>query len=102
MGSYFYSAYPQYDVGSSNLKVVATPPIGPGTDGAGFDPGLGLAFSSNGGEGTLSIIKEVNGKYTTVDTVSTERGARTRPQHRLLRSRRRSRNCREELRTNPA
>ncbi len=61
----------------STLKVVATPPIGPGTDGAGFDSGLGLAFSSNGGDGTLSIIKEVNGKYGTVDTVSTERGART-------------------------
>jgi YVTN family beta-propeller protein len=61
----------------ATLKVVATPPIGPGTDGAGFDAGLGLAFSSNGGDGTLSIIKEVNGKYGTVDTVSTERGART-------------------------
>jgi YVTN family beta-propeller protein len=60
-----------------SLKVVATAPIGPGTDGAGFDPGLGLAFSSNGGDGTLSIVKEVNGKYQTVDTVTTERGART-------------------------
>ena len=61
----------------ATLKVVATPPIGPGTDGAGFDPGLGLAFSSNGGDGTLSIVKQVNGKYETVDTVPTERGART-------------------------
>jgi len=59
------------------LKVVATPAIGPGPDGAGFDPGLGLAFSSNGGDGTLSIVKQVNGKYETVDTVATERGART-------------------------
>jgi YVTN family beta-propeller protein len=61
----------------ASFKVVATPEIGPGVDGAGFDPGLGLAFSSNGGDGTLSIVKEVNGKYTTVDTVTTERGART-------------------------
>src|SRR5271165_879784 len=61
----------------ATLKVVATPPIGSGTDGAGFDSGLGLAFSSNGGDGTLSIIKQVNGKYETVDTVPTERGART-------------------------
>ena len=60
-----------------SLKVVGTAPIGHGTDGAGFDPGLGLAFSSNGGDGTLSIVKEVNGKYETVDTVTTERGART-------------------------
>ena len=60
-----------------SFKVVGTTPIGPGADGAGFDPGLGLAFSSNGGDGTLSIVKEVGGKYTTVDNVPTERGART-------------------------
>ena len=59
------------------LKVVGTPTIGSGVDGAGFDPGLGLAFSSNGGDGTLSIVKEVGGKFETVDTVTTERGART-------------------------
>jgi YVTN family beta-propeller protein len=63
------------DIGT--LKVVATPPIGPGADGAGFDSGLGLAFSSNGGDGTLSIIKQVNGTYATVENVPTERGART-------------------------
>jgi YVTN family beta-propeller protein len=61
----------------TTLKVVATPPIGGGADGAGFDSGLGLAFSPNGLDGTLSIIKPVNGKYETVDTVTTERGART-------------------------
>ena len=61
----------------ATLKVIATPPIGPGTDGAGFDPGLGLAFSSNGGDGTLSVVKQVNGKYETVENVPTERGART-------------------------
>jgi YVTN family beta-propeller protein len=59
------------------LKVVGTAPIGPGADGSGFDPGLGLAFSSNGGDGTLSIIKQVNGKYQNVENVTTERGART-------------------------
>jgi YVTN family beta-propeller protein len=59
------------------LKVLATPAIGPGADGAGFDAGLGQAYSSNGGDGTLSIVKDVGGKYETVDTVSTEKGART-------------------------
>ncbi len=59
-----------------SLKVVATPAIGSGTDAAGYDPGAGLAFASNG-EGTLSIIKLVNGKYETVDTVPTSRSART-------------------------
>jgi DNA-binding beta-propeller fold protein YncE len=60
-----------------SLKVIGTAPIGAGPDGAGYDAGLGLAFSSNGQDGTLSIVKEVGGKYQTVDTVPTERGART-------------------------
>jgi DNA-binding beta-propeller fold protein YncE len=58
------------------FKVVAKPAIGNGPDGAGFDSGLGLAFSSNG-DGTLSIIKQAGASYDTVDTVKTERGART-------------------------
>jgi len=58
------------------LKVIATPAIGAGPDAAGFDPGVGLAFSSNG-EGTLTIVKNVGGKWDAVDTVPTERGART-------------------------
>jgi hypothetical protein len=59
------------------MKVIATPAIGAGTDGAGFDPGSGNAFSSNGGDGTMTVVKLVNGKYEAVDTVTTERGART-------------------------
>jgi DNA-binding beta-propeller fold protein YncE len=59
------------------FKVVATPAIGPGTDGGGFDPGPGLAFSANGGNGTLTIVKLVDGKYDAVENVPTERGART-------------------------
>jgi len=58
------------------MKVVATPAIGTGPDAAGFDPGTGLAFSSNG-DATLTIVKLVNGKYEAVDTVATVRGART-------------------------
>jgi hypothetical protein len=58
-------------------KVVATPAIGANPDAAGFDSTLGLAFSSNGGDGTVTIVKAVNGKYDAVDTVTTERGART-------------------------
>jgi len=59
------------------FKVIASPAIGAGTDGGGFDPGPGLAFSANGRDGTLSIVKLVDGKYDTVDTVTTEPGART-------------------------
>lgn len=57
-------------------KVIATVPIGQGTDGAGFDPGPKLAFSSNG-EGTLTVVGESGGKYDVVATVKTQRGART-------------------------
>lgn len=60
-----------------SFKVIATPAIGGGPDAAGFDPGTGLAFSSNGQDGTLTIVKKVSGKWQPVDTVQTERGART-------------------------
>jgi DNA-binding beta-propeller fold protein YncE len=60
------------------MKVVGTAVIGNGPDAAGYDPGTGLAFASCGaGDGSLSIVKNVGGKWQTVETVATERGART-------------------------
>ena len=61
----------------ATMKVIATPAVGAGTDGAGFDAASGHAYSSNGGDGTMTVVKLVNGKYEAVDTVTTERGART-------------------------
>jgi YVTN family beta-propeller protein len=62
---------------ASTGKVVTTLPIGGGVDAAGFDPELGLAFSSNG-EGTLTVIREDSpDKFTVVENVKTQRGART-------------------------
>jgi YVTN family beta-propeller protein len=59
-------------------KQLATVPIGAGTDGAGFDPDAGFAFSSNGGDGTLTIVQEISpGKFGVVETVETQRSART-------------------------
>jgi len=58
------------------MKVVASPATCNGPDAAGYDPGPGLAFSSCG-DGTTSVVKAVGGKYDTVDTIQTERGART-------------------------
>jgi len=58
------------------MKVIASPKVGDGPDAAGYDPGAGLAFSSNG-DGTLTIVKKVNGKWDAADTVTTVRGART-------------------------
>jgi DNA-binding beta-propeller fold protein YncE len=61
----------------ATLKVIATPAVGAGPDAAAFDPSSGMAFSSNGQDGTLTIVKEVKGKYEPVETVTTERTART-------------------------
>jgi hypothetical protein len=57
-------------------KVVATPPIGAGSDGAAFDPGTGYAFSSNG-DGTLTVVQQTGGKWDVAENIATERGART-------------------------
>jgi DNA-binding beta-propeller fold protein YncE len=40
---------------STNGQVVTTVPIGAGADGAAFDPATGLAFASNGADGTVTI-----------------------------------------------
>jgi YVTN family beta-propeller protein len=59
-------------------KVIATPDIGKGPDGAAFDPETGLAFSPNGQDGTLTIIKEETpGQFKVVETVATAPMART-------------------------
>jgi DNA-binding beta-propeller fold protein YncE len=58
-------------------KQIASVPTGGGTDAAGFDPGLKLAFASNG-EGTLTVVRQTkDGKYEVAENISTQRGART-------------------------
>jgi YVTN family beta-propeller protein len=58
-------------------KIIATPPIGKGTDFCTFDPDTKLAFSSNG-DGTLTVVEEETpDKFTVVANVKTESGART-------------------------
>ena len=58
-------------------KVVATAPICAGTDGAAFDDASQLAFASCG-DGTTTIAKEeAPDKLSVVQTLKTERGART-------------------------
>jgi YVTN family beta-propeller protein len=58
-------------------KVVATVPIGAGVDGCAFDDGTQLAFASCG-DGTTTIVKEETPqKLTVIQTLKTERGART-------------------------
>ncbi|MEO6656454.1 MAG: PQQ-binding-like beta-propeller repeat protein [Pyrinomonadaceae bacterium] len=58
-------------------KVITDLPTGDGTDGAEFDPGAKLAFSSNG-EGTLTVVHEDSkDKFTVVENVTTQPRART-------------------------
>jgi DNA-binding beta-propeller fold protein YncE len=58
-------------------KVVATAPIGDGVDANAFDPGTGLAFASCG-EGVLTVVHEDSpAKFSVVDNVPTQQGART-------------------------
>jgi DNA-binding beta-propeller fold protein YncE len=59
-------------------KVVTTAPIGPGVDANAFDPETQLAFSSNGGDGTLTVVHEDSpDKFSVVENAATQKFART-------------------------
>ncbi len=63
---------------STDGHVVADVPAGKGIDAAAFDPGTQLAFTSNGADGTVTIVREdTPDKFTVVQTLKTEFGART-------------------------
>lgn len=57
-------------------KTITTVPIGNNTDGVVFDPALRRAYSANG-DGTLTIVHEEKGVYAVMETVQTQKGART-------------------------
>ena len=62
---------------SDNGAVIATLPIGEGTDFASFDPERGLAYSSNR-DGTLSVVAELSpDKFLALPAIPTQIGART-------------------------
>jgi YVTN family beta-propeller protein len=61
----------------STGKLLGLASIGDGPDAAAFDAKHKLAFSSNGGSGTLSVVDTTKPGFPTVQTVKTERGART-------------------------
>ena len=65
-------------VDADNGKLITTVPIGEGVDANAFDPGTGLGFSSNGKDGTLTVIREETpDRFTVAETVTTRKGART-------------------------
>lgn len=64
-------------INTDNGHVVTSLPTGDGTDAAGFDAETQLAFSSNG-EGTLTVVHEDSAdKFSVIENVATQRGART-------------------------
>jgi len=64
---------------TGSRKTIKTLPIGPGVDANAFDPGTGLAFSSNGGDGgTLTMVHvDSRKKFSSMEDVPTQQGART-------------------------
>jgi len=62
---------------STSGKVVADVACGQGVDAAAFDPGTNIGFVSAGGSGTVTVAKVETDKLTIVQTLTTERGART-------------------------
>ncbi|MGZ4778033.1 MAG: YncE family protein, partial [Thermoanaerobaculia bacterium] len=59
-------------------RVITTVPIGGGVDGNAYDPILRLAFSANGADGTLTVVRETTADtFDVVETATTQRGART-------------------------
>jgi DNA-binding beta-propeller fold protein YncE len=64
-------------VDADSGKVLATPSIGEGVDATAYDDETGLAFASCG-EGVLTVVKEESPeKFSVVENVKTEPGART-------------------------
>jgi DNA-binding beta-propeller fold protein YncE len=64
-------------VDADSGKVIANLPIGVHPDGALYDPATKLAFSSNI-DATLTVVRqEGKDKYSVLDTVQTDPGART-------------------------
>ena len=57
-------------------RQIALAPIGEGPDAAGYDEAAQLAFSSNGQDGTLSVVDAGHG-HKTLQTLATKKGART-------------------------
>lgn len=64
-------------VDADSGKVLATPAIGEGVDATAYDDETNLAFASCG-EGVLTVVKEESPqKFSVVENVKTEAGART-------------------------
>jgi DNA-binding beta-propeller fold protein YncE len=63
-------------IDATSGKIIAALPIGERVDGVAFDKGLKRAYSANG-DGTMTVVGEVDGSYQVIETVKTQKGART-------------------------
>ncbi|MBF0500380.1 MAG: YncE family protein [Candidatus Riflebacteria bacterium] len=64
-------------IDSKTGKVITTLPVGEHVDGVAFDPEKKRAYSSNG-DGTLTVVQEEGkDKFSVLETVTTQKGART-------------------------
>jgi YVTN family beta-propeller protein len=63
-------------VDATNGKQLASPEIGDSPDAAGFSESHQVAFSSNGGDGTLTVLDAAHG-YKVLESLPTQKGART-------------------------
>ena len=62
---------------SNNGRVIGSLPIGSGPDDSAYDPETRLVYTSNGGDGTVSIIQQDSpDDYRVFETVKTAPGAR--------------------------
>ena len=59
-------------------RVVTSIPIGPGVDAVSYDESERLLFASNGGDGTMTVIKQEDAdRYTSLGNATTRVGSRT-------------------------
>ena len=59
-------------------KVITSVPIGPGVDAVSYDEAAQLLFASNGGDGTMTVIKQDGAdRYTSLGNAATRVGSRT-------------------------
>ncbi len=59
-------------------KIIAQLPIGKGCDGAAFDSALKNIYTSNGSDGTITVIHEdTKDKFSVTATITTKKSART-------------------------
>jgi DNA-binding beta-propeller fold protein YncE len=59
-------------------KAIGSVDIGEGSDGCAFDPKLGVALSSNGDDGTVSVVAEsAPGNFEVIETIKTSKSGAT-------------------------